>query len=100
MRKPIKNGTVIQLCEVGTDKTFAFCIKELIGMGGSCIVYTAVYTDAENNRFTVRLKELYPEWLGLSRDGISLSVSNDKEDSYAEAVQQFTEGYKKQMHEP
>ena len=97
MRTPIENGTTIQLCEVGTDKTFAFCIKELVGMGGSCIVYTAVYTDAENNRFTVRLKELYPEWLDLSRDGIKLSVPDDKADSFAEAMRQFTDGYQKQM---
>lgn len=97
MRKPIENGTMIQLCEVGTDKPFTFSIEEIIGMGGSCIVYTAVYTDTENNCFPVRLKELYPEWIELSRDGISLYVSDDNADSFAEAMQQFTDGYKKQM---
>lgn len=97
MRKPIENGTIIRLNEVGTDKKYDFKIKEMIGMGGSCIVYTAVYTDPENNRFYVRLKELYPEWLDIERESLAISVPDEKSSDFAEAMQQFTEGYKKQI---
>lgn len=97
MRKPIENGTIIRLNEVGTDKKYDFKIKEMIGMGGSCIVYTAVYTDPENNRFSVRLKELYPEWLDIKRENLAILVPDEKSSDFAEAMQQFTEGYKKQM---
>ena len=51
MRTPLPNGTVLHLNEIGTAKGFNFKIEEMIGIGGSCIVYTAVYIDAENNRF-------------------------------------------------
>ncbi len=35
-------------------------IKKICGMGGSCIVYDAVYLDTAGNRHKVRIKELYP----------------------------------------
>lgn len=97
MRTPLANGTVLHLNEIGTSKGFDFKIEEMIGMGGSCIVYTAVFIDAENNRFPVRLKELYPEWLDLNREGNTLSVPEEKTADFSAAMQQFTDGYKKQM---
>lgn len=97
MRTPIKTGSVILLHEVGSAKEFSFTIKEIIGMGGSCIVYTAVYCDAENNRFPVRLKECCPEWIESDRNDTALSVSDEYAAEFETALQQFTDGYQKQM---
>ena len=97
MRTPIKTGSVILLHEVGSAKKFPFTIKEIIGMGGSCIVYTAVYCDAENNRFPVRLKECCPEWIESDRNDTALSVSDEYAAEFETALQQFTDGYQKQM---
>lgn len=97
MRIPLDTGTVIRLNEIGTAKVYDFKIEELIGMGGSCIVYTAVYTDSEGNRFSVRLKEFYPEWLAINRENLSLTVSDDQQEDFSESLQQFTDGYQKQM---
>lgn len=95
MRTPLKVGTIIQLNEIGTKKFYDFKITEIIGMGGSCIVYTAVYTDAEDNKFMMRLKEFYPEWLEIIREQNALIIENTNE--FHDALRQFTEGYHKQM---
>lgn len=97
MRTPLMNGTMIHLNEIGTTKCNDFTIEEMIGMGGSCIVYTAFYLDAEGNRFSVRLKELYPEWCHLEREGNTLIVPEDQAADFSSAMQQFTDGYRKQM---
>ena len=49
MKQALAENTEIILCETGTDKQFCFKILNIIGMGASCIVYTASYTDAEGN---------------------------------------------------
>lgn len=95
MRTPLKVGTIIQFNEIGTKKTYDFKITEIIGMGGSCIVYTAVYTDSEDNKFMMRLKEFYPEWLEIAREQNALVIENI--DEFHDALRQFTEGYRKQM---
>lgn len=95
MRTPLKVGTIIQLNEIGTKKTYDFKITEIIGMGGSCIVYTSVYTDSEDNKFMMRLKEFYPEWLEIARKQNALIIENT--DEFHDALRQFTEGYHKQM---
>ena len=95
MRTPLKVGTIIQLNEIGTKKSYDFKITEIIGMGGSCIVYTAVYTDSEDNKFMVRLKEFYPEWLKIAREKDALIIENN--DEFHDALLQFTEGYRRQM---
>lgn len=97
MRTPLMNGTTIYLNEIGTTRCNDVTIEEMIGMGGSCIVYTAVYLDAEGNRFSVRLKELYPEWIHLERKGNTLIVPEDQAADFSSAMQQFTDGYQKQM---
>ncbi len=95
MRTPLKVGTVIQLNEIGTKKSYDFKITEFIGEGGSCIVYTAIYTDSEDNKFMVRLKEFYPKWLEIAREQNALVIEDS--DKFNDALRQFTEGYRKQM---
>ena len=97
MRMPVEDGTILRLYEVGSKRECSFTVESCIGMGGSCIVYTAFCTDSEGNRYPVRLKELYPEWLDLERQGEALFVPDEKSDAFADAVQKFTDGYQKQM---
>lgn len=95
MRKPLEKGSAITLTEIGTDKSFCFEIADIIGTGASCIVYTAVYTDAQNNSFPVRLKELYPADINITRDpDNSLKYSPEAFESH---LARFTDGYQKQL---
>lgn len=95
MKSALKIGEKIILNEIGTDKQTVFTIKEVIGIGASCIVYTAVYTDGEGNTFSVRLKEFYPEGTDIQRNGTSLEIS-DKE-RFSAMLSFFTSGYQKQL---
>lgn len=95
MRKPLQNNSEIKLYEIGTDKKFNFRITDVIGMGASCIVYTAVYVDLQGNEFTVRLKELYPADCEITREpDNSLKCSSD---DFEKHLTRFTDGYKKQL---
>ena len=97
MREYLTQGSHIQLKEIGTEKTFDFEIQEVIGMGASCIVYTAVYTDAEKNQFTIRLKECFPEGLNIFRKNDVLVISEESEEKFEKHITHFTEGYKRQI---
>lgn len=95
MRLPIQNDSQIFLREIDTDKQYAFTIKNVVGKGASCIVYTAVYKDIEGNEFAVRLKELYPSELNIERrSDNSLDVSDV---DFKKHLQKFTEGYQRQL---
>lgn len=95
MRIPLHINSEITLYEIGTDKKFIFRITDVIGMGASCIVYTAVYTDLQGNEFTVRLKELYPADCEITREtDNSLECNSDDFEKY---LTRFTDGYKKQL---
>lgn len=95
MKSALKIGEKIILNEIGTDKQTVFTIKEVIGIGASCIVYTAVYTDGEGNTFSVRLKEFYPEGTDIQRNGTSLEISDNER--FSAMLSFFTSGYQKQL---
>ncbi len=95
MRENLSIGSKIILNEIGTEKRFAFDIQEMIGMGASCIVYTAIYRDAEQNVFTVRLKECFPDGLNISRNGTTLTIPEEYVERFQKHIQHFTEGYQK-----
>lgn len=95
MKSALKIGEKITLNEIGTDKQTVFTIKEVIGIGASCIVYTAVYTDGEGNTFSVRLKEFYPEGTDIQRNGTSLDISDTER--FSAMLSFFTSGYQKQL---
>jgi len=97
MREYLTQGSHIQLKEIGTEKTFDFEIQEVIGMGASCIVYTAIYTDAEQNRFMVRLKECFPEGLNISRQNTFLVIPEESKEKFEKHITHFTEGYQRQI---
>lgn len=95
MKSALKIGEKITLNEIGTEKQTVFTIKEVIGIGASCIVYTAVYTDGEGNTFSVRLKEFYPEGTDIQRNGTSLDISDTER--FSAMLSFFTSGYQKQL---
>ena len=95
MRTAIRSGSVITLREIGTDNEHKFTISDTIGVGASCIVYSAVHRDAEGNEIKTRLKEFYPESLDIRRcPDNSLDIENV---SFSRALKRFTDGYQKQL---
>lgn len=96
MRTALTENSEIILQEIGTQKTFRFKILETVGMGASCIVYTAVYEDAEKNQIFVRLKECYPAELEISRNQKQELVISDTE-IFRKELQHFTDGYQNQL---
>jgi len=96
MRTALTENSEIILQETGSQKAFRFKILKTIGMGASCIVYTAVYEDAEKNQFFVRLKECYPAELEISRNQNQNLVISDSE-NFQKELQHFTDGYQKQL---
>ena len=96
MRTALTENSEIVLHEIDTLKEYKFSILETVGMGASCIVYTSVFTDAENNQFFVRLKECYPSELKIVRNRNQELIISDKE-AFRKELQHFTDGYKRQM---
>ena len=96
MRTALTENSEILLQEIGTQKPFRFKILETVGMGASCIVYTAVYEDAEKNQIFVRLKECYPAGVEISRNQKQELVISDTE-SFQKELQHFTDGYQNQL---
>lgn len=96
MRTPLPVGTHLTLSAIGTQQQITVQIQELIGTGASCLVYTAVCKDGEQNKFYLRLKEFCPENLHLIRqqDGSLLAAD---EEAFQRQMQSFIWGYQKQM---
>ena len=96
MRTPLPVGTHLTLSAIGTQHQITVQIQELIGTGASCLVYTAVCRDGEQNEFYLRLKEFCPENLHLIRqqDGNLLAAD---EEAFQRQMQSFIWGYQKQM---
>lgn len=97
MRTPLAIGTDIVLSEIGTTHQRIFHLIDVVGMGASCIVYTASYRDAEGNLFTVRLKEFYPLYPIISREGNCLCIDDEHATEFNEMLSCFTSGYQKQL---
>ena len=96
MRTPLPVGTHLTISAIGTQQQITVQIQELIGTGASCLVYTAVCRDGEQNEFYLRLKEFCPENLHLIRqqDGSLLAAD---EEAFQRQMQSFIWGYQKQM---
>lgn len=94
MRTPLPVGTHLTLSAIGTQHQITVQIQELIGTGASCLVYTAVCRDGEQNEFYLRLKEFCPENLHLIRqqDGSLLAAD---EEAFQRQMQSFIWGVSK-----
>lgn len=92
MRTPLDIGIEITLYEIGTANKGVFRITEFVGMDSSCTVYIAVYTDAEGNVFSVRLKEFCPLSIDISREEASLVISESCSTEFDAMLSCFTSG--------
>lgn len=65
-QKPLKRDTRLVLSNRdGGQKEFV--IEDVLGIGGSCIVYDGYYVNNAGKKSTVRIKECYPHKLHLHR---------------------------------
>lgn len=61
------------------DSTVTYTIQEEIGRGGSVIVYNAFYEDNAGCRNLVRIRECYPFYVNLARDGAGALVAEERD---------------------
>lgn len=93
-QKPLKRNTRLRFlnCEGGKKE---FVIGDVLGTGGSCIVYDGYYINNAGKRSTVRIKECYPYKLHLNRletGELEVSDAEKKEfDFYKERIRKSFE---------
>ena len=68
-RKPLKSGYILAF-----SQEHKYIVTDTIGCGASCIVYSAVYKDNQQQIHNVRIKEFYPYNLIIERDEIAEEV--------------------------
>ena len=61
------------------DSTVTYTIQEEIGRGGSVIVYNASYEDNAGCRNLVRIRECYPFYVNLNRDGAGALIAEERD---------------------
>lgn len=66
-RKPLKQNTRLRFTNHEGGEV-CFVITDVIGLGGSCIVYNGYYLSNVDTKNTVRIKECYPHKLHIERD--------------------------------
>ena len=77
-RKPLKLNTELRFTNyAGGD--MHFWVVDVLGFGGSCIVYDGYYINNAGARSTVRIKECYPYKLHLTRNDREELIVPDKE---------------------
>ena len=77
-RIALKEGTSLLFCNHGNSE-ITYTIQDVIGRGGSVIVYNASYTDNAGCRNLVRIKECYPFYLTLIRDDTGVLLAEEKD---------------------
>ncbi len=86
MRIPIKNGKEIVLTDIGTMGPKKFIIKECIGRGATCLVYSAVCEDKTEHI----LREFYPKSLDITRaENGEITPSKKDFEEFNEALKIF-----------
>ena len=79
-RKPLKQNSDIHFTNYAGGKMH-YIVGEVIGMGGSCIVYDGYYINNAGKKNAVRIKECYPYKLHIERseDGSLIVEDKDRE---------------------
>ena len=77
-QKPLKSGTKLNMLNNEGVKLLFF-VDEVIGTGGSCIVYQGHYFNSTGSKKSVRIKECYPFKLNIIRNEEGHLLVNDKE---------------------
>lgn len=79
-----------------------FVVTDVLGEGGSCIVYNGYYLNNTNTKTTVRIKECYPYKLHLERDEDNfLLVSEGEEKLFLEYKERVVRSFEvaNELHE-
>lgn len=88
-RRPLRPNTELRFTNHVGGK-MQYVVGDVIGMGGSCIVYDGYYRNNAGTKNTVRIKECYPHNLHIDRahDGTLLIAENeiDKFENYKDRI--------------
>lgn len=78
-RKSLKSNTDVRFTN-HTGGEMHYVVGEVIGMGGSCLVYDGYYINNAGTKNTVRIKECYPYKLHIHREenGNLIVAENEK----------------------
>ena len=83
-RIPLKPNTELRFLNQ-VNGQMQFVVTDVLGQGGSCIVYNGYYLNNINAQSTVRIKECYPYKLHLQRDNDNgLLVPDNEKKAFAE----------------
>ena len=72
-------------------------IRDEIGRGAGSIVYNAEYKDSIGIGHKIRVKECYPVFLLMKRDGDRLISLEEDKTKFSDALSEFIETYKKSI---
>jgi len=93
MERYLTSGTEIKL--KGIDGRYI--IKDIIGRGSSCVVYSADFYNANNEKTEHLLKEFNPRCIDLKRGSDGLTPVNEDEKELLESLcNRFKEGFERQ----
>ena len=96
-RIPLTPGDTLNLNMLNGSGESVWTIDQVIGYGGSCIVYRAKQPSTELGSSLTRIgiiKEYYPASItSISRDGSKLVIPDDVQDEFLRKKQSFMEGF-------
>ena len=72
-------------------------LKEIVGKGASCIVYNAERIDHSGKAHNARVKECFPAYSAITRQGNCLIADPSVEEKFREAKARFREAYNKNV---
>ena len=88
-RKSLKPNTDIRFAN-HTGGEMHYVVGEVIGMGGSCVVYDGYYINNAGTRNTVRIKECYPYKLHITREENGNLIVDGNEEARFEEYKERT----------
>ena len=92
-RKSLKPNTDIRFAN-HTGGEMHYVVGEVIGMGGSCVVYDGYYINNAGTRNTVRIKECYPYKLHITREeNGNLIVDGNEEARFEEYKERIRKSF-------
>lgn len=77
-REPLKMNTELRFTN-HAGGNMHFVVGSVVGLGGSCIVYSGYYRNNAGAKSTVRIKECYPYQLRLNRSEAGELIAADNE---------------------
>lgn len=92
-RKPLQPNTELSFTNHAGGK-MCYIVGDVIGMGGSCIVYDGYYMNNTGTKNTVRIKECFPYKLHITRaeDG-TLCISEREKEQFREYLERLSTSF-------